>query len=101
MTVEEMTAEQRQRAFGWMSYLFSCRQPALPNDFRKFGIERLEDARELMRAFNESEMRQGSRWIIEERRHECLVTDPETGETRPGTATGFFGRLDWACRRAR
>ena len=99
MTVEDMAGEQRQKAFRWMCYLFSCGQPALPNDFRKFGIDSLVDARELMQAFNESEMKQGSRWIIEERPHECLVIDPETGETRPGTATGFFGRLDRAYRR--
>lgn len=101
MTVEEMSGEERQRAFGWICYLFSCGQPALPSDFRKFGIERLGDARELMRAFNESEMRQGSRWLIEERPHECQVIDPETGETRPGTVTGFFGKLDYAYRSLR
>ena len=95
-----MTEEQMRRAFKRIGYIFSVRQPVLPSDFLMFGIRRIGDARELMRDFAESELRQqGVRWRIEERPHECRVVDPETGEERDGTVTGFFGQLDWAYRR--
>ena len=89
-----MTLEEKKRAFKRVSYIFSVKQPVLPNDFRRWGITSYDEARKFLEEFNESEMKEGLRWILSEQPYECRVTDPETGETRNGTVTGFFGKLD-------
>lgn len=89
-----MTEAEKKSAFCVINSKFPAGLPILPNDFREWGITTYKEARELMREFNEAEMKQGVRWVIEEKPYECTVISPVTGEKKEGSVTAFYGYLD-------
>lgn len=93
-----MTLEEKKKAFRSISYAFSVKSPVLPNDFREWGITSYSEAQGFLQEFIESEMKDGVRWIIEEKPYKCRVKNPVTGEVQDGDVTAFYGQLDFGWR---